>query len=178
MLLSCSCGCRFPVNDRTKYGWVKPWLRPRPVPVVGASDMDRPWHVVCGATHTAVHCVGGHVYIWGENAHGELGNGGSTSEDMPRLLGCGDAIGSVGSSASLGRGVSGEYVSAIAASGWYVLEFEIAVPLFRWLVGWLLALRCEWHIPSHSHSHPLTSGRRRCCCLVHVLSRLGWAGTL
>jgi hypothetical protein len=47
--------------SRSKYGWVRPWLRPRPVPVIGASDLDRPWRVVCGAAHTAVLCVGGRV---------------------------------------------------------------------------------------------------------------------
>ena len=54
---------------RSKYGWVRPWLRPRPVPVIGASDLDRPWRVVCGAAHTAVLCVGGRVYVLSARAY-------------------------------------------------------------------------------------------------------------
>ena len=99
---------------------MKPWLRPRAVPVIGCSDLDRPWRVCCGVNHTAVLCVGGHVYTWGDNGSGCLGNGGGTPEDLPRLLGCSDTVAALGSSASLGQGLSGEYVSCIAAAGWYV----------------------------------------------------------
>ena len=67
-------------------------------------------------------------YVWGDNSSGVLGNGGSWSEDMPRLLGCSDAVGAHGSSESLGQGLSGEYVTCIAASGWCVPCFHTFMP--------------------------------------------------
>ena len=68
-------------------------------------------------------------YVWGDNSSGVLGNGGSWSEDMPRLLGCSDAVGAHGSSESLGQGLSGEYVTCIAASGWCVPCLHAVMPV-------------------------------------------------
>jgi hypothetical protein len=106
---------------RRKLGRVRPWLRPRPVQVLGGSDVQRVWRVACGALHTVALTVSGDVYAWGDNDSGVLGNGGTTYEDLPRLLGCSDATGLYGASSALGHGISGEYVTFIAASGWCVI---------------------------------------------------------
>jgi hypothetical protein len=93
----------------------RPSVSPSPSPSPALARLLH-WQV-----HTAVLTVGGRVYVWGDNGHGVLGNGGSWSEDLPRLLGCSDAVGALGSSEAMGAGLSGEYVTALAASGWHTL---------------------------------------------------------
>jgi alpha-tubulin suppressor-like RCC1 family protein len=105
-------------GGRRKLGWRRPWLRPRRVCVLGQSEAEKVWKVSCGIVHTAALTVSGHVYVCGENTEGVLGNGGSVSEHVPRLLGCSDAIATTGSPQSLGNGISGQYVTTLACGGW------------------------------------------------------------
>mmetsp|Transcript_13602 Transcript_13602/g.29116 ORF Transcript_13602/g.29116 Transcript_13602/m.29116 type:complete len:631 (-) Transcript_13602:438-2330(-) len=99
--------------------WGEPWgdfamkVERNPRPVSGATGMAA---IACGAFHNMALSRRGEVYTWGTNDYGQLGNGNTSYQIIPKRVLDLDHV----------------QVSDIAAGGWHSLVLSVHGEVFTW----------------------------------------------